>query len=70
MNYSAITICIILFIIVILLKHVKKIKPSKAYIIERNKKFLKIANSGFLFLIPFLDHIKCIVNLNPQIKKC
>lgn len=71
MNYLFIIgICIILLIIITLLTHFKKIKSSEAYVIERKGKFNRIVTSTHTFLIPFLDRVKCIVNLNSQIKKC
>lgn len=69
MNYLFWGMCIILFILV-LIKQTKKVKSSEAYVIERHKHFYKVVNSKIIFIIPFLDKIKCVVNLNPQIKKC
>ena len=69
MNYLFLGMCIILFII-ILIKQIKKVKPSEAYVIERHKRFYKVVNSKIIFIIPFLDKIKCVVNLNSHIKKC
>lgn len=69
MNYLFWGMCIILFII-ILIKQTKKVKSSEAYVIERHKRFYRVVNSKIIFVIPFLDRIKCVVNLTPQIKKC
>ncbi len=69
MNYLFCGMCIILLII-ILIKQTKKVKSSEAYVIERHNRFYKVVNSKIIFVIPFLDRIKCVVNLNPHIKKC
>lgn len=70
MDYIFLGMCIIIFIVVILVNQTKKVKQSEAYVIERHKHFYKVVNSKFVFIIPFLDRIKCVVNLNSQIKKC
>ena len=71
MNYLFIIgICVILLIIITFLTQFKKIKSSEAYVIERNGKFNRVVTSKHTFLIPFLDKVKCVVNLNPQIIMC
>lgn len=71
MNYLFIIgICVIFLLVIILITQFKKIKSSEAYVIERKGKFNRVETSRYIFLIPFLDKIKCIINLNPQILMC
>ena len=69
MDYLFLGMCIVLLIF-ILINQIKKVKPSEAYVIERHKRFYKVASSKYIFVIPFIDKIKCVINLNPQIRKC
>lgn len=69
MDYLFWGVCIILFIMM-LINQTKKVKSSEAYVIERHKRFYKVVSSKVVFIIPFLDKIKCVVNLDSHIKKC
>ena len=67
MNYLIyMCVLIIFFIIIMISNQFKKVKENEVYIIERNKKFKRLATSGIIFVIPFIEKIRYIVELSNQ----
>ena len=56
-------IVILLIIVIIGLSCVKVVKQSKVGIIMRLGKFLKVADTGVHFLVPFLDQMSYVIDL-------
>ena len=60
-------IFLVIFVLFILITNcVKRVEASKVYIIERNGKFFKTIDSSYIFLIPFIDKIKNIIDIGQQ----
>ena len=61
-----IPVVLLVIILVFILKSVLMVKEQSSYVIERFGKFVKIANSGLSFIIPFVDAKAAVVNLRVQ----
>ena len=56
-------VVVVLVVALMSLKYVRVIKQSKVGIVMRLGKFLKIADTGVHFLVPFLDNMAYIIDL-------
>lgn len=70
LSYRIITLSIFFGIIIFISLSIIKVKENEVYIIERNGKFYKVKKKGIIFLIPFLDKVKNVLNLDNQIIDC
>ena len=62
--FKAIVIIVLILVVVLMsLRYVRVIKQSKVGIIMRLGKFLKVADTGVHFLVPFLDNMAYIIDL-------
>ena len=59
-------IAILVIILIIAIKSIKVVRQSEVYIIERLGKFHNIAYAGLTIIIPFFDHVRCVVSLKQQ----
>ncbi len=59
-------IILIILVIICLALSIKIVRQSEVYIIERLGKFHKVADAGLTIIIPFVDHVRCIVSLKQQ----
>ncbi len=59
-------VVVTIILLVLILKSVIMVKEQSSYVIERFGKFVKIANSGLGFIIPFIDAKAAVVNLRVQ----
>lgn len=60
-------IVIIIAVVIISLSSVRVIKQSKVGIIMRLGKFLRVADTGVHFLVPFLDNMSYIIDLRENV---
>ena len=56
-------VVLVLVVVLISLSYVRVIKQSKVGIVMRLGKFLKVADTGVHFLVPFLDHMAYVIDL-------
>ena len=54
---------LLVIILVIAAMSIKIVKQSEVYIIERLGKFYKVADAGLTIIIPFLDHVRSVVEI-------
>ena len=54
---------LVVVVVLISLSYVRVIKQSKVGIVMRLGKFLKVADTGVHFLVPFLDHMAYVIDL-------
>ena len=66
MSVNLMPIILGVVLLVLLLKSVLMVKEQSSYVIERFGKFVRIANSGLGFIIPFIDAKAASVNLRVQ----
>ncbi len=60
-------IVIIIAVVIIALSSVRVVKQSKVGIIMRLGKFLKVADTGVHFLVPFLDSMSYVIDLRENV---
>lgn len=60
-------IVIIIAVVIIALSSVRVVKQSKVGIIMRLGKFLKVADTGVHFLVPFLDRMSYVIDLRENV---
>ena len=63
----AFPIVIIIAVVIIALSSVRVVKQSKVGIIMRLGKFLKVADTGVHFLVPFLDSMSYVIDLRENV---
>ena len=54
---SVISIAIIIAVLIIIIKGIKIVPQSRAYVIERLGKYNRTLEAGFYILIPFMDKV-------------
>lgn len=62
MNGLIVLIIFIILLAIVIFTHIQVVPKGKMYVIERKKQFYKTANSGIIFLVPFIDKIKTKFN--------
>lgn len=70
MELLQVIIIIVLLVILLLINIFRIVRPSYSYILERNKKFYKIIDHGIFWVNPFIDKVKCAVNIKSQVIDC
>ena len=58
---------IILFVVIALIRAVRIVPQSRAYLVERLGRYSRTLDAGLHVLVPFIDRIRAIVDLREQV---
>ena len=56
-----------LFVLVTLASAIKVVRQSTQSVVERLGRYHKVMNSGMSFIVPFIDHVRAIVDMREQL---
>lgn len=58
---------IVLFVVIALLRSVRIVKQSRAYVVERLGRYSRTLDAGLHILVPFIDRVRADVDLREQV---
>src|SRR5690554_1306315 len=56
-----------LFVLVTIVSAIKVVRQSTQVVVERLGRYQKVMHSGLNFIVPFIDHVRSVVDMREQV---